>query len=155
MHFCTSNQKKSQRREDCSIYSWFILYKLRTDLSINCEAIGFLSIEVLNSQTKIIFLNEEYEAPGGDLNVCETFFKKILSEGTAVNKTFFLTGDFNINLLDFETNKKVQSLVNLIFEFSMIPTIYKSAMVTKDTATAIDNIITNYFLNSDFKSTIV
>ena len=83
------------------------------------------------------------------------FQKNTLKKSTAVNKTFFVTGDFNINLLDFETNKKVQSLVNLIFEFSMIPTIYKSAMVTKDTATAIDNIITNYFLNSDFKSAIV
>ena len=131
------------------------MYKLRTDLSINSEDIEFLSIEVLNSQTKIFFLNEVYETPGGDLNVCETFFKKILSESTAVNKTFSLTGDFNINLLDFETNKKVQSLVNLIFEFSLIPTIYKLAIVTKDTATTIDNIITNYFLNSDFKSAIV
>ena len=63
-----------------------------------------------------------YRPPNGDLNVCETFFKKILSDSTIVNKTFFLAGDFNINLIDFETNKKVQSFVNLMFEFSMIPT---------------------------------
>ena len=63
-----------------------------------------------------------YKPPNGDLNVCETFFKKILPDSTIVNKTFFLAGDFNINLIDFETNKKVQSFVNLMFEFSMIPT---------------------------------
>ena len=83
------------------------------------------------------------------------FSKKILSNSTTVNKTFFLAGDFNINLLDFQTNKKVQSFVNLMFGFSMIPTINKPTRVTKHTATAIDNIITNCIINSDFKSAIV
>ena len=96
-----------------------------------------------------------YRPPNGDLNVCKPFSKKILSDSTTVNKTFFLAGDFNINLLDFETNKKVQSFVNLMFEFSMMPTINKPTRVTKHTATAIDNIITNCIINSDFKSAIV
>ena len=85
-----------------------LLYKLRNDLSINCEDIESLSIEILNSQTRNIF-NVISRPPNGDLNVCETFFKKILSDSSTVNKTFFLAGDFNINFLDFETNKKVQS----------------------------------------------
>ena len=42
-----------------------------------------------------------------------------------------------------------------MFEFSMIPTINKPTRVTKHTATAIDNIITNCIINSDFKSAIV
>ena len=37
----------------------------------------------------------------------------------------------------------------------MIPTINKPTRVTKHTATAIDNIITNCIINSDFKSAIV
>ena len=37
----------------------------------------------------------------------------------------------------------------------MIPTINKLTIVTKYTATAIDNIITNCIRNSDFKSAIV
>ena len=96
-----------------------------------------------------------HRPPDGDLNICETFFKKILSDSTIVNKRFFLAGDFNINLFNFETSKKVQSFVNLMFEFSMIPTINKPTRVTKHTATAIDNIITNCIINSDFKSAIV
>ena len=132
-----------------------LLYKLRNDLSINCEGIESLSIEIMNSQTRNIICNVIYRPPDGDLNVCETFFKKILSDSTTVNKTFFLTGDFDINLLEFETNKKVQSFVNLMSEFSMIPTINKPARVTKHTVTAIGNMITNCILNSDFKSAIV
>ena len=132
-----------------------LLYKLRNDLSINCEDIESLFIEILNSQTRNIIFNLIYRPLDGDLNVCETFFKKILSDSTTVNKFFFLAGDFNSNLPDFETNKKVQSFVNLMFEFSMIPTINKPTRVTKHTVTAIDNIITNCILNSDFKKAIV
>ena len=42
-----------------------------------------------------------------------------------------------------------------MFEFNMMPTINKPTTVTKYTATAIDNIITNYIINSDFKSAVV
>ena len=82
-------------------------------------------------------------------------FSKNPLDSTTINTTFFLAGDFNINLLDFETNKKIQSFINLMFEFSMTPTINKPTRVTKHRATSIDNIITNCILNSDFKSAIV
>ena len=130
-----------------------LLYKLHTDLSINYEDIESLSIEILNSQTRNTIFNHVYKPSDGNLHVCKTFLKKILSESAAVSKTFFLAGDFNINLLNFETNKKIQSSVNLMLESSMIPTINKPTSVTKHTAT--DNIITNYFLTSDFKSAMV
>ena len=42
-----------------------------------------------------------------------------------------------------------------MYEFSMIPTINKPTRVTKHTATAIGNMITNCILNNDFKSAIV
>ena len=69
-----------QKRGDC----------LRSGLSINCEDIKSLSIEILNSQTRNIIFNVIYRPPNDDLNICETFLKKILSNSTAVNKSFFL-----------------------------------------------------------------
>ena len=47
-----------------------LLYKLRNDLSINCEDIESLSIEILNSQTRNIIFNVRYRPPNDDLNVC-------------------------------------------------------------------------------------
>ena len=133
------------------------LCKLCNDLSIYCEDIESLSIEILNSQTRNITFNGVYRPPDGNLNVCETFFKKILSDSTTVNKAFSIAGDFRFNLHDFETNKKVKCKlnVNLMSEFSMIPTINKPTRVTKYTATAIDYFITNSILSSQFKSAIV
>ena len=112
-------------------------------------------IEIINDHSKNIILNVVYRPPDGDLRITETFLRKILSENTKANKTLFLAGDFNINVLDYEINKKVQNFVNLVFEFSMIPTINKPTRVTSYTATAIDNIITNSIFDNDFESAII
>ena len=42
-----------------------------------------------------------------------------------------------------------------MYEFIMIPIINKLTRVTKYTATAIDGIVTNCILNSNFKNSIV
>ena len=151
MYSCTSS-RKNVAKEGVIFTRDSLLYKLRNDLSINCEDSESLSIEILSGQTRNIIFNVVYRPPDGDLNKCETLFKKILLDSTIVSKTFFLAGDFNINLLDFEMSKKVRSFVNLILECSMIPAINKPTKVTKDTARTIDNII-NCILNSDFEST--
>ena len=71
-------------------------------------------------------------------------------------KNIVLAGDFNINFLDFETNKNVQDFLNLMFCYNMIPLTNKPARVTKHSANAIDHIITNSVTgNNDFKSAII
>ena len=62
--------------------------------------------------------------------------------------------DFNLNLLDYEKRKKVQKFLNLIYENSMIPLINKPTRITRQSATAIDDILTNCFINFDFKTAI-
>ena len=65
-----------------------------------------------------------------------------------------ITGDFNMNLLDYEKCKKVQEFLNLIYKNSMIPTINKPTRVTRQSAIAIDHILTNCFVNFNCKTTI-
>ena len=131
------------------------LHKIREDLSLNCDDIEYLSIDMINDHSKNIILKVVYRPPDGDLHIAETFLGKILSENTTANKTLFLAVDFNINVLDYEINKKVQNFVNLMFEFSMIPTISKPTRLTSYTATAIDNIMTNSIFDNDFESAII
>ena len=54
------------------------------------------------------------------------------------HKDITLTGVFNINLLDFDANKKIQYFVNLMFRFGMIPTINKPTHVTRQTTSTIN-----------------
>ena len=84
------------------------LYNIRDDLSINCDDIESLSIEIINDQSKNIIFNVVYRPPDEDLNKSETFFRNILSENNKANKTLFLAGDFNINILDYEKKVKVK-----------------------------------------------
>ena len=65
-----------------------------------------------------------------------------------------MAGDFNINLLHFEQNKKVQNFINLMFQFGLVPTTSKPK-VTKDTISAIDHIIANSIINNEFKTAIL
>ena len=71
-------------------------------------------------------------------------------------KNIVLAGDFNINFLDFETNKNMQDFLNLTFCYNMIPLTNKPTRATKHSANAIDHIITNSVTDrNDFKSVII
>ena len=100
-------------------------YTKRNNLCINCEGIESLSIEIRSNDGKNIIFNIVYHPPDGDLEVCENYFQSILSHNSIRNKNVILAGDFIINVLDFEQNKKVQNFVNLMFLFGLVPAINK------------------------------
>ena len=120
----------------------------------NCEAIESLSIEINNNDVNNIIFNIVYRPPDGVYKF-EKYFQSILSNNSIKKKSVILAGDFNINVLDFEQNKKVQNFVNLMFQFGLVPTINKPTRVTNKTISAIDHIITNSIYNNDFKTAII
>ena len=105
---------------------------------------------------KNIILNTIYSPPYGDMKQCETHFKDLFSKNGKNMKNIVLAGDFNINFLDFETNKNVQDILNLMFRYNMIPLTNKPTRVTRHLANTIDHIITNSVTgHNDFKSAII
>ena len=130
-------------------------YKSRKDFQVNSKAFECLCAEVENKNSKNIVLNLVYCPPNGDHKELENYFKSSLSKWEISHKDLVLAGDFNINLLDFDTNKKVQNFVNLMFRFRTNPTINKPTRVTRQTASAIDHIITNSIMHTGFKSRII
>ena len=59
----------------CAFVHENLNFKLRQDLSINCDAIQSLSIEISSTKSKNIILNTIYRPPNGDMKQCETHFK--------------------------------------------------------------------------------
>ena len=114
-----------------------------------------LSISILNKKCKNIILNTIYRPPNGDIKICENHFKNLFAKNDTVNKHIVLAGDFNLNVLDFESNKKIENFINPMFCYGMIPTINKYTRVTANTATAIDHIVTNVTIDTDFKAGIL
>ena len=115
-----------------------IFWKKRDDLNINSEAIQSLSNELTNNESKNIIFNVAYRPPDG---ICENYFKNIFFKDNVIGKSTLLAGDFNVNLLHFEQNKKVQNFMNLMLQFVLVLTTNKPTRITKDTISAIDHII--------------
>ena len=123
---------------------------------MNSDAVECLCLEISTKTTKKLILSLNYLSPNGDTTLFEKHMKSILFKNEANEKEVILTGDFNMILLGFDKNKKVQSFVNLMFRFGMIPTINKPTRVTRCTATAIDHVFTNTIMdNIEIKTAIV
>ena len=58
-------------------------------------------------------------------------------------------GDFNMNVLDYECNRKVKSFFDLMYQRNLI------SRVGKNSASAIDHIMIDYILTCDFKTAIL
>ena len=97
-------------------------------------------------------MNLSYRPPQGDTILFEKNLQDLLLKNDVCKKEILITGDFNINLLDYENNKKVQSFVNLMFHCGMVPAINKPTRVMRYTATAIDHKFTNSIINTETKS---
>ena len=100
-------------------------------------------------------MNLSYRPPQGDTTLFEKHLQDLLLRYDVCKREILITGDFNINLLDFENSKKVQSFVNLMFRCGMVPVINKPTRVTRYTTTAIDHMFTNSIINTEIKSAII
>ena len=124
-----------------------LTFKERKDLSINDENNETLCIEINNKNKKNIIVCTTYRPPNGKLKPFKQFFTNLMNKNKKSNKTMYLVGDFNLNVLDFETNRKVKSFFNLIFQNGLIPVINKPTRVTNKSVTAIDDETMRYFKN--------
>ena len=88
-------------------------------------------MKVENKNSKNIVLNLVYCPPNRDHKELENYFKSTLLKRKISHKDIILAGDFGINLLDFDANKKFQNFVKLKFCFGMIPAINKPTRVTR------------------------
>ena len=82
------------------------------------------------------------------MTVFETFCENLLSANDKTSENITFAGDLNINVLVYESSKKVQHFLSSMFQYNMIPTINTATRVTRNTATAIDHIITNTVISS-------
>ena len=83
-------------------------FKGRPDLSIVSKDIEMLTVEILPDKTRNIVVKVLYRPPVGQYKQFENFFTTFFSWTKNSNKDIYIAGDFNLSLLDQDTNKKVQ-----------------------------------------------
>ena len=82
-------------------------FKIRNDLSINnSKDIESIGVELLYEKRKITLFNVFYKPPKGKIEPFENFLKIIFNKSKNSNKNYHIAGDFNLNFLDHDKNKK-------------------------------------------------
>ena len=97
-----------------------LTFNIRHDLSVNND-IEALFVEIMNKKSRKIFSNTQYRQPTGNCNKFESYSDIFLAKSKTTDKTCFIVGDLNLNLIDYQSNSKVRDFVNLMFQYSLIP----------------------------------
>ena len=71
------------------------------------------------------------------------FLPNLLEKLSYENKTIVLLGDFNANLLNYDTNTDVSNFLDQIYCSSFLPVITSPTKITAKSQTLIDNIFAN------------
>ena len=127
-----------------------IEYIKRDDISIMDASIECIFVEIdklyFHSQRNIV-VGVIYRPPGADLDVFNQSLSDILSCIGTGNKSCYIAGDFNINILNSKEHSKTSDFIDLMFSYSLMPHINKPTRVTERSATLIDNIFSNEIVN--------
>lgn len=90
-----------------------------------------------------------YKHPGMSVNIFNTeFLSPFLQLVSKENKSIVLLGDFNINLLNFDSSTEVSSFIDTLESYSLLPQVTLPTRITETSQTLIDNIFTT---NTDRK----
>ena len=108
-NYNSTHQARGDRKgSGVSIYIHKSLdFTVKPDLSINNNDIESLTIEILSNKKRNTLINALYRPPNGQIEPFENFLNNIFSKIKKSNKLFHIAGDFNLNLLDHDTNRKM------------------------------------------------
>ena len=87
-------------------------------------------------------------------NHCD-HLQKILTNAAKENKLYFVTGDFNLNCLEFHQSSEIRQFFNNMLKKGAFPLINRPTRVTTSSATLIDSIFTNCVFDTSLKNGIM
>ena len=87
-----------------------LTFNVRHDLSVNNADIEALCVEIINKKSKNILINTQYRQLAGNFNEFEAYLNTFLAKSKTTDKTCFLVGDLNLNLIDYQSNAKLCKL---------------------------------------------
>ena len=121
-----------------------ISYSVLDELKLSNEYIECLFIETPKEVIGVV-----YRPPNTNIQKFNDHIESIFHDIKQIPKRSYIVGDFNINLLNAESNLLTSSFLDLIFSLNYMPLINKPTRVTNSTATIIDNIFSNNYQNTE------
>ena len=124
-------------------------YRNRKGLDIyKAKELESTFVEVLNPKGKNIVVGCIYKHPKMDITeFTEYYMNKILEKLSFENKNVILLGDFNIDLMHYDSDNNTCNFLDTIMSNSLLPLILRPTRITTHSKTLIDNIFTNIVEN--------
>ena len=119
---------------------------VRDDLVVFNDYFESVFLEIPNSvfnTGKNIIIGVIYRPPGTDMDMFNSEFSNLLDVIKTENKLCYLLGDYNINLLNYDSHELTAGFVNSLYSYGFVPLINRPTRITPHSATIIDNIFTN------------
>ena len=129
-----------------------ILYQIRSDLALNNEFSESFFIEIdkdLFNKNRNVIIGVIYRPPNTDLKLFNDDINELLDTLEREHKYCYLTGDYNINLLNYSKHAETTSFIDILYAHSFMSLINRPTRVAKESATLIDNVFTNCYSNID------
>ena len=116
-------------------------YTVRDDLSVIEDEYETLWIEIkTGSKAKNILRCCVYRHPNTDPKKFVDYMDNVFSKLSKANKSVFLMGDFNVNLLSYETHSDTNDFINSMVSHYLLPYILHPTRVTDHSSTVIDTL---------------
>ena len=101
-------------------------------------------IEIVNPRKSNIIVGVIYRHPSMDLiDFNRNYLNQLLENISKEQKSIFLLGDFNVNLLHYSEDNLTNEFLDSLASNSFIPLISQPTRITSHSNTLIDNIFSN------------
>ena len=144
-----SNCRPSKKGGGVSLYvKERLLYTVRHDLCIFNEHMESVFVEIDKSALsadKNVVIGVLYRPPNTDIEIFNEHLGNVLDKVGHEKKLSYIMGDYNINLLNYDSHTKTASFLDTLNSKSFIPLINRPTRAVENSHTIIDNIITNNF----------
>ena len=104
-----------------------------------------LASRVMPLGASCLLIGVIYRPPNENYNLFEDRLSDILQLINRENKKCFLMGDFNVDLLKYNTNDNTNNFINQMYSLSFYPLITKPTRITSTTTKLTYNIFENKF----------
>ena len=121
-------------------------YKCRNDLNIyKKNELESTFIEIVNPRKSNIIVGVIYRHPSMDLTDFNcNYLNKLLENISKEQKSIFLLGDFNVNLLNYNEHNQTNEFLDSLASNSFTPLILQPTRITSHSNTLIDKIFNLY-----------
>lgn len=124
-------------------------FTARKDLNLfNNDFCELLFVDIALTLRDKVTVGVIYRPPGDNLSIFNDHYCQLLDKIPHTKNNCFITGDFNINLLNYETHCETGNFLNNIFSHFQYPTITRPTRFSPTSSSLIDNIFINNVSNN-------